>query len=270
MPRLYRSIGLGGGGTRGGLHIGAIKAIQEFQGDLEFPDGIYGASVGAIIGTAVAFRMDLGLLKKAYDKYFTISSIIPKPTLSHATGVFENRGLFSMDTVGTLVLKVFDECGIDLRGKRICDAHQKLFIIASNMTTGRPTLLTGQVPILDALMCSSAIPLLYQPQVLYGHVYLDAGVHLRCIRSVVPVESLVIHISGRCDSITPESSFADILVACYSGKVSQYIGENMVRIRGVKHALLGELSQTDRDYLVKEGYRQTLVFLTKRLAEEGR
>jgi hypothetical protein len=269
MPRLYRSIGLGGGGTRGGLHIGAIKAIQDFQGDLEFPDGIYGASVGAIMAAAVAFRVDMTLLKKAYDKYFTISSIIPKPTLGHVTGVFENRGLFSMDTVRDIILKVFDECGINLRGKKIHDAPQKLFIIASNMTTGRPTLLTGNVPILDALCCSSAIPLVYQPQVLFGDVYLDAGVHLRCIRSVVPIEALVIHISGKCTSITPESSVADILVACYSGKVSQYIGENMVRIRGVNFALLGELSQSDREYLVKEGYKQTLVFLTKRLAKEG-
>jgi hypothetical protein len=269
MPRLYRSLGLGGGGTRGGLHVGALQAIREIQGDLEFPDGIYGASVGAIMATAIAFRMDLDLLKKSYDTYFTLSSIVPSPKLEHVLSITERKGMFSMDAITDLVLRVFDAAGIDLRGKRICDAPQKLYIIASNMTTGRTTLLTGKVPILDALRCSSAIPLVYEPQMLYGQVYLDAGVHLRCIRSVVPPEALVVHISGKCEVITPESSLGNILFACYSGRIDQYRGKNMVRIQGVTFGLLGELSQADRDYLVEQGYSQTRAFLTQRLDEEG-
>jgi hypothetical protein len=268
MPGLYRSLGLGGGGTRGGLHVGALKAIQEIQGDLEFPDGIYGASVGGILATAIAFRVDLGKLRTVYDKYFTLSAFLPKLTVDNVLTTMDRRGLFPIDSLVDLILKVFDECGIDLRGKRICDAPQKLFIIASNMTTGITTLLTGRVPVLDALRCTAAIPLVFEPQVLYGQVYLDPGVHLRCIRSVVPDDALVVHISGKCSVITPQSTLPEILFASYSGRAIQYYGPNMIRIRNVNFGLLAELSQDDRDYLVREGYSQTLAFFAKRAAKE--
>lgn len=264
----YRSIALGGGGTRGGLHMGALRAIQEVKGDLEFPDGIYGGSVGAILGTAIAFRIDLDRLNAAYNKYFTMSTFLPDPKVHHILTVFDRKGLFSMDKLEALLIQIFDECGVDIRNKRICDAPQRLCIVASNMTTGRPTILTGRVPILQALRCSSCIPGLFEPQVLYGQVYLDAGVHLRCLRSVIPPETLLIHISGTCGRITPESSLGELLFAAYSGRATQYFGDNICRIRGVNYSLFGELTQADRDYLFREGYSQTRAFLTQVPAKE--
>lgn len=254
---------------RGGLHIGALRAIQEIQGDLDFPDGIYGGSVGGIMAVAVAFRVNLVKLRRVYDRYFALSSVLPTATLDHVLTTLERRGVFSTDLLMNMVLKVFDECGVDLRGKRICDAPQKLFLIASNMTTGITTLLTGRVPLLDAIRCTVAIPLVFEPHVLYGQVYLDPGVHLRCIRSVVPQDALVIHISGKCSVITPQSTLPEILYASYSGRSIQYCGKNMVRIRNVECGLLDDLTQADRDYLVREGYSQTLAFLTKRLTQES-
>lgn len=259
----YRSIALGGGGTRGGLHIGALRALQKVKGDLEFPDGITGGSVGAIIGTAIAFRVDLDRLQEVYDKYFTVSAFLPSPTVDHVLTAIDRKGLFSMDHLEDQIIQVFSECGVDLRGKRICDAGQPLTIIASNMTTGRPTRLTGTVPVLAALRCSSCIPGLFEPQDLYGNIYLDAGIHLRCIAAVVPKETLVIHISGTCGSITATSSLPEMLFACYSGRATQYFGPNICRIKGVKFGMLGELTQADRDYLAAEGYSQTLAFLTQ-------
>ena len=190
---MVRSIALGGGGTRGGLHVGALRALEEHKGDLVFPDGIYGASVGGFLAVAIAFHMKLDAIRRMYDKYFTASNFFPDPTLDGVLTIAERKGMFSMDTLMQMVVEMFLESGVDLRGKRCCDAPQKLFIIASNMTTGSPTLLTGRVPILDALRCSAAIPLLFEPQMLYGDVYLDGGVHLRCLGAVVPKETIVIH-----------------------------------------------------------------------------
>jgi hypothetical protein len=259
----YRSIALGGGGTRGGLHIGALRALREVKGDLEFPDGITGGSIGAIIGTAIAFRVDLDRLQAVYDKYFTVSTFLPSPKVEDVLTVLDRKGLFSMDHLEEQVVRIFHECGVELRGKRICDAPQPLTIIASNMTTARPTRLTGDVPILAALRCSSCIPGLFEPQELYGNIYLDAGMHLRCMVAIVPKETLVIHISGSCQRITSTSSLPELLFACYSGRVTQYFGPNVCRIKGVKFGLLGELTQADRDYLAREGYSQTLAFLTQ-------
>jgi hypothetical protein len=265
---MVRSIALGGGGTRGGLHIGALRALEEHKGDLVFPDGIYGASVGAFLAVAVAFGMKLEAIRAMYDKYFTVSNFVPDPKLDHVLTLADRRGLVSMDTLMDLVVQMFAEQGIHLPGKRCCDAPQKLYIVASNMTTGLPTLLTGKVPILDALRCSAAIPLLFEPQTLYGDIYLDAAVHLRCLGTVVPKETTVIHISGGVQKITPKSTLPEILFSCYSGKASQYFGRNVCRIRGVKFAILGDLSQADRDYLLREGYLQTRAFLAKIATKE--
>ena len=260
---MVRSIALGGGGTRGGLHVGALRAVEEHKGDLLFPDGIYGASVGGFLAVAIAFHMKLDDIRRMYDKYFTASNFFPNPTLDGVLTTIDRKGLFTMDTLINLVVEMFLENGVDLRGKRLCDAPQKLYIVASNMTTGHPTLLTGRVPILDALRCSAAIPVLFEPQLLYGDVYLDGGVHLRCLGTVVPKETLVIHISGGVQRITPKSTLSEIMFACYSGKASQYFAPNVCRIRGVKFGILGDLTQTDRDYLVREGYLQTRLFLSK-------
>ena len=260
---MVRSIALGGGGTRGGLHVGALRALEEHKGDLVFPDGIYGASAGAFMAVAIAFGLKLDAVRDIYDRYFTASNFIPEPKLDHILTTMERRGVFSMDKLMDLVIEMFREHGLDLVGKRCCDAPQKLYIVASNMTTGHPTLLTGKVPILDALRCSSAIPLLFEPQMLYGDVYLDAGVHLRCLGTIVPKETIAIHISGGVQKITPKSTLPEILFACYSGKASQYFGPNICRIRGVRFGILGDLTQDDRDYLVREGYLQTRAFLSK-------
>lgn len=265
---MVRSIALGGGGTRGGLHIGALRALEEHKGDLLFPDGIYGASVGGFMAVAIAFHMNLADIRRMYDKYFTASSFFPNPTLDDVLTITQRKGLFSMNTLMDLVVEMFLENGVDLRGKRLCDAPQKLYIVASNMTTGHPTLLTGRVPILDALRCSAAMPLIFEPQMLYGDVYLDGGVHLRCLDTVVPKETLVLHISGGVSKITPKSTLGELLFACYSGKANQYFGSNVCRMRGIKFGIIGELSQEDRDYLVREGYSQTRLFLSKLSREE--
>lgn len=264
-----RSIALGGGGTRGGLHIGALRALRDVKGNLEFPDGITGASVGAVLGTAIAFRIDLDRLEFVYNKYFTMSTFVPDPKVDHVLTAIDRKGLFSMDHMEEAVVRIFAECGVDLRGKVIADAPQPLSIVASNMTTGRPTLLTGKVPVLAALRCSSCVPLMFEPQELYGDIYLDAGVHLRCVAAVVPETTLVIHISGTSGRITPQSTLPEMLFACYGGKVTQYMGPNICRIRGVHFSLFGELSAEDRAYLAKEGYSQTLAFLTQTRPQEG-
>jgi hypothetical protein len=212
--------------------------------------------------------MKLDDIRRMYDKYFTASNFFPDLTFEAALTSIDRKGVFSMDTLMGLVVEMFLEHGVDLRGKRLCDAPQKLFIVASNMTTGYPTLLTGRVPILDALRCSAAIPLVFEPQLLYGDIYLDAGVHLRCLGAVVPKETTVIHISGGVQRITPKSTLSELLFACYSGKAQQYFAPNVCRIRGVKFGILGNLSQQDRDYLVREGYSQTRLFLSKLSSKE--
>jgi predicted acylesterase/phospholipase RssA len=73
--------------------------LEEYKGDLIFPDGIYGASVGGFMAVAIAFHMKLADIRRMYDKYFTASNFFPNPTLDGVLTTMDRKGLFSMDTL---------------------------------------------------------------------------------------------------------------------------------------------------------------------------
>lgn len=257
-----RSIALGGGGTRGGLHVGALQALLEIKGDLAFPDGIYGASIGAMFATALAFGVELPRIRQMADTYLTVTTIVPELRLDHLLTLPARKGVFPMTALVDKIAVAFLEVGLDLRGKRCSDAKYPLFIAASNMTTAKATLLTGDVLVLDAIRCSACIPVVFEPQVLYGQIYLDAGVFLRSLGSIVPKETLVLHIGTEGPhSITEQSTLSEILWACYTGRAALYKGTNVCRMTGVPYGPLAELTQADRDRMVHEGYSQTHAFL---------
>lgn len=266
-----RSIALGGGGTRGLLHVGALKALQELKGNLDFPDGIYGASIGAIFATAVAFGIPLQDIRRVTESSMTISQVLPQPTLDHVLTLTTRKGLFPMTAFEDAMCSIFQEAGLDLRGKRCCDAKMPLYIVASNMTTHKTTLLTDKVPVLDALRCSACIPVLFEPQVLYGDVYLDGGVFTRSLATIVSPETLVIHVgSDWPEPVTPQSSLSEVIWGCYAGRERPYRGLNICRFRGIEVGPLRELTQADRDTLLEQGYSQTRTFLSMQKLEETR
>jgi predicted acylesterase/phospholipase RssA len=263
-----RSIALGGGGSRGLLHVGALQAIREVKGDLHFPEGIYGSSIGAVFATALAFGVPLEDIRRVTETSMTFSRVLPPPTLDHILTLPTRKGLFPMTAFESTVLSAFQEIGLDLRGKRCRDAKVPLYIAVSDMTTHRSTLLTGDVPVLDALRCSACIPVLFEPQVLYGHVYLDGGVLNRCLGAVVPKDTLVVHVgSDWPDPVTPQSSLQEILWGCYAGREQPYRGRNVCRFKGIKISPLGELTQEDRDALIREGLSQMNAFLAAQKLE---
>jgi predicted acylesterase/phospholipase RssA len=98
-----------------------------------------------------------------------------KPDLKMAMESFTQKGFFPMDTFEETLVKGFESEGIDLRSKVLGDGSIPLYVIASNLTKGIPTVFHKNVPVLSALKASCCIPLLFRPQVLYGQVYVDGG-----------------------------------------------------------------------------------------------
>jgi hypothetical protein len=255
---------------KGAAHLGALKAIREVQGSLEFPDGIYGSSAGAIVASLVAFNIDIEAAKPIFSKYHALSSWIPSASVKAAWSMMDRRGFFSMDRLRQSLVSMFTEVGIpDIETKLISDAPQPLFIIASNMTTKRPTILTGKVPLLKAILCSSCIPGLFEPQTLYGDVYLDAGVYSRYIQQHVPPETLSLQIMPGIDKITPESSLGDILYACYVGVPPPRYNSNVCRLKNLKVGVVEDISEKVREEVIQQGYSQALAFLTKVAAKKS-
>lgn len=253
--------------------MGALRALKEFNPDLSFPDGIYGCSIGCVFALATAFRVDLDAMEAAYAKYFGIEALIPYATLENLQSFMDTNGLMPMDGYLHNVVEGFLTMGIDLRTMVMADAPQPLYFLTSDVTTGRSTFLTGQVPILDALACSGCIPFVFRPRTLYGHVHLDGGVFVRCIQLVVPKTTLAIHVSGTGCSVTPQSGLGDIFTAIYGGPRTHYRGPNVLRIQGPPMSFLSDLTAEQKAELVRLGYSQARAFLAKRFPkelEEGR
>ena len=139
---MFRSIALGGGGVRGGMMIGGLAALEKHQ-PLVFPNGIYGCSAGSIIATGLAYNIPLSGIKLMFETEFNLSTVIPPINLASITSFTQEKGLFSMDAFTQTLIRAFDRQGIDLRNAVISDAPQKLFIVASNLTTRKPVLFTG-------------------------------------------------------------------------------------------------------------------------------
>ena len=173
----FRKIALGGGGVKGLLHLGALQELAKHQ-LLEFPDGVYGSSIGAIIGTYIAFKLPLEKGVYLTKKYLNSDRIFPETCVSD---IFETKGIFTMDMFEDAIVKMFLEVGLDIRTKVIADAKMPLYIITSNISKGTPSILTNKVPLLEALKCSCCLPFIFRPQELYGQLYVDGGLFTRSI-----------------------------------------------------------------------------------------
>lgn len=254
---------------RGGAYIGALQALQEVQGSLEFPDGIYGCSIGSIAASLVAFNIPYEKLRSVLGTYHKRSMWLTIPTMTQVFWISQKKGLLTMDKLRESLVSLFKECGIeDIETKKIGDAPQPLFIVASNMTTRRPTIFTGDVPLLQAILCSCCIPGIFEPQILYGDVYLDAGIYVRRVGHIVSPETLVLQLSNVVNRITPKSSLSEILYACYYGKETVGPTKNICQFRDLNVGIIDDVTDKQREELIQKGYSQTLAFLTKVAAKE--
>lgn len=187
----FRTLGLGGGGIKGILYIGALRELQKHQ-DLVFPDGVYGSSVGAILATYLAFGLPLDM---DAGQIFRTSSFIPEPDYSKLPEMISLKGVFTMDTLEKTLISIFMQKGVDIRTKVIGDAKMPLYIFASNLTKGKPTIFTKNVPVLEALKCSCCIPGIFRPQVLYDQVYVDGDLFVPSVDKFIPDTSKALCLS---------------------------------------------------------------------------
>jgi patatin-like phospholipase/acyl hydrolase len=268
---MFQSIALGGGGVRGGIMIGGLAALEQHQ-SLIFPKGIYGCSAGSIIATALAYKIPLPAIKHMFATDFNLSTVIPSINLTSLTSFTQEKALFTMDSFAQTLIKAFDGQGVDLRNAVIDDTPQKLYIVASNLTTRRPVLLTGTVPILDAIKASSCLPFVFHPQILYNNVYIDGGFYAHNLHRIVPAECLVFHISRADLSITQDRlkkmTISDYSATLYEAFRMESFTDNVLWFKNDTISLMQELSPEQKQQLYDEGYEQSSRFCSKRFPEK--
>jgi predicted acylesterase/phospholipase RssA len=201
----FRKLALGSGGVKGILHIGGLRQLQKYQ-SLEFPDGIYGCSIGSIFATYLSFNLPVDdRLIELTKKYMKPEKFLSKPTFRDIAGMFSSKGLLSMHSFEECVIDIFKEAGIDIQSKKIGDSTYPLYIVASNISKGIPTIFSKDVPILEAIKCSCCIPGVFKPQELYGQIYLDGGLFVPCL-SLLVKDALCFTLSKNVKSkITPKN-----------------------------------------------------------------
>ena len=271
----FSILALGGGGTKGILHVGAIQELEFRYGDLkkQSSKGIYGCSVGSIIATGIAFGMNAAQLKHIAMNLSDMSAVVNGEI---SMDILTKKGFCDMDDVETYILKMFDSQNIDLRRKLISDALIPLNIVASNLTKNVQTIFRGDVPVLIAIKASCCIPFLFRPQIIGASVYVDGGYLTNSLNKIIPSEdqniTLTLNIIHTNAKITPENledmEPLDYLYRLYKNctlyERSQNLNPNSVDLYHSTATGFIDASKSEKEDMITIGKCLVRNFLTKR------
>jgi predicted acylesterase/phospholipase RssA len=147
---------LGAGGIRGCAHAGALQVLDEAG---IRPDLVVGASVGAMFGLALA----AGVSSRRMAEVIGRSS-------SFDIARFYFAGRLRADRRNPIA-RLLHEAG---DGKTFDDLELPFAVLATDMETGAPTMLTSG-PVLRAVEASIALPFVARPVAIDGRFYVDGG-----------------------------------------------------------------------------------------------
>lgn len=147
---------LSGGAARGFAHLGVIKLLKER--DIH-PNIIVGVSAGSIVGSFLADGFDpeevLDIFLK--QKIFSIVEFSPK-----------RKGLLKLEGMKKILKN-------NLRTKNIEDLKTPLIIGATDLTKGE-SVYFRHGSIVDAVIASSSIPVVFPPVFIEKRILVDGGV----------------------------------------------------------------------------------------------
>ncbi|MEI7663680.1 MAG: patatin-like phospholipase family protein [Bacteroidota bacterium] len=184
---------LSGGGCRGFAHLGAVKALQEKD---IYPAEISGASSGAIAGAFLAGGVSPDEVKDLFIENLKFSML--------SWNGFK-MGLISMKNIRLFLEK-------NLPFKKFEDLPVPFYATATSFVDGTQHIFHNG-DIIDAIIASSSIPVLFPPVVINGIPYVDGG-----LSGNLPIEPFAgnrkdivcIHVNP-IRSFNPEDGVFDLL-----------------------------------------------------------
>lgn len=176
---------------RGALQIGAL---QEFAAESSesltdrFSGGIYGYSIGALIGTLIAFEFEISDFGPLIELLGNMQDTLNPLRLQTLLAFSEKQGVDDGMKIRDVVSAAFAKRGMDLNTLRIGDAAVPLHIVASDLTDLKSVIFGPSVLVWDALRASFSLPYIFTPHEIGGHLFVDGGVLCQNIMKVVPAE----------------------------------------------------------------------------------
>ncbi len=147
---------LSGGGARGIAHLGVLKALEERDIKISV---ISGTSAGAIIGA---------LYSHGYSPDFIFKEIVSTSFFKILKPSLSLQGMLNMDKIGKFLLKYFPENSFSA-------LNIPLIISATNLQKG-VTDYFDSGELITPLLCSSCIPVVFNPVKFESMLYIDGGI----------------------------------------------------------------------------------------------
>jgi len=149
-------LALGGGAVLGAAHVGALRAIDDFDIRINY---ITGTSIGAFVAAFFAFGKN----------WKEIKDIALKLKWIDITGISLSRyGLLSNEKLGELIIE-------HIGHKNIEDSDIPLAMVATDVASGEKVIL-DKGSLADAVMASTCIPGIFKPVEINGKMLVDGGV----------------------------------------------------------------------------------------------
>ncbi|MEI7503733.1 MAG: patatin-like phospholipase family protein [Paludibacter sp.] len=156
-PKPYKiGFALSGGGIKGLCHAGALKALEESGIK---PHILSGVSAGAVVGALYADGYSPDEIAKLFEDI----------TLRNMTKMHvPDGGFFKMDVFQNFLFrklraKTFEELAIPLR------------VVATDLDKGQSVVFSSG-NLIDPIVASCCLPVLFSPQLIGGVHYVDGGV----------------------------------------------------------------------------------------------
>jgi patatin-like phospholipase/acyl hydrolase len=217
-------LALNGGGMRGALHVGALQKLSEFYDEKYlhniFTKGIYGISIGAIIGSTVAFGFSTDELPEILNEISDIQKVFHAVSLSTVLTARDRKGMDDGSSLFVFLKEIFQRHNLDLHTLKIKDALVPLHIIASDITNIKAVRFSGETLVWDALRASFALPIVFTPHRIKEKTYVDGAIMCENISLAIP----------------KKDRRNTMFLLCYTSDVSDYIFllMNCRSIRGIR------------------------------------
>jgi NTE family protein len=148
---------LSGGATRGYAHLGMLDVL--YKHDIK-PEIISGTSIGALTGALLADGHEPEAIYAAFKKKSFYNFVRP---------AFKFGGILNLDGMANFL-------GELLSAKTFEDLKIPLRVVATDYMKGTAEIFDSG-PLLQALMASSAVPMVFQPIKIEERYFIDGGLY---------------------------------------------------------------------------------------------
>lgn len=179
---MIKHLVISGGGQTGFTFYGLLReASKQGYWDIENIQSIYGTSVGMIVSVILCLKydwetVDVYLIDRPWNTVFKfdIYSVLQS---------FEKRGIFTVDNIAQILIPLFAGKGISV-DITLADFHAlngvELHFFATEVNSFKVVDISYKTHpdwrIIDAVYCSSTLPIIFAPHISGDECFVDGGV----------------------------------------------------------------------------------------------